>query len=190
MRTRLGAAVVGIGVAAVLALGACGGDDGGSSGDGDDDATGTSEAATDAADGSPTCDLLATERVSELFGHEATVLAPDAGAAEVAGSCTWQAEAAGDDSPAVYQLQLSVYPGGAFYDATAWGGTPEPVSGLGDEAFVVRDGGAQGTTAGYRDAARSVFLTYAVLVDPDAPGPSGQADAVVSLLRDVDAALG
>jgi hypothetical protein len=184
MRMRVGMAAAGL-VVAVLA--GCGGDggDGGEGGDGG--ANATTESGDEEA--GPTCDLLSIDRVSELFGTEATVQPPEPGATDVASSCIWQAEVGDADEPAVYQLQLTIYPGGAFYDPAMWGGTPEPVEALGDEAFVVRDGGAQGTTAGYRDAERSVFLSYAVLIDPAAADPSEQADDVVSLLRDVDAGL-
>jgi hypothetical protein len=183
MHMSVGVAAAGL-VVALLA--GCGGD--GDGGEGGEGATATTEAADEET--SPTCDLLDTDRVSELFGTEATVQPLEPGANEVASSCIWQAEVGDADAPAVYQLQLTIYPGGAFYDPAMWGGTPEPVEALGDEAFVVRDGGAQGTTAGYRDAERSVFLSYAILIDPGAADPSDQADDVVSLLRDVDAGLG
>lgn len=187
MHMRVGVAAAGL---AVAVLAACGGD--GDGGDGGDGAATTAATTTEAGDDetSPTCELLATDRVSELFGTEATVQPPEPGATDVASSCIWQAEVGDADEPAVYQLQLTIYPGGAFYDPAMWGGAPEPVEALGDEAFVVRDGGAQGTTAGYRDAERSVFLSYAILIDPGAADPSEQADHVVSLLRDVDAGLG
>jgi hypothetical protein len=173
--------------AALLAAAACGGG-GGGGGEGDDDeaareiTTTTTEAA---AVDNPTCDLLALDSVSDLFGEEAEVV-PAAGA----GSGLWQAEAGGRSEPVLYQLQLSVYEGGGPFDPAAWGGEPEPLTGVGDEGFLVREGGTLGTTAGYRDAARSVVLSYGILLSPEAPDPAAQADEVVDLLRNVHDALG
>jgi hypothetical protein len=177
---RLLAAALAAGVLAVAAA-ACGGG-GGKEGDGaaKDGTTGTTAQPT-------ACRLLTTEQVSTLFGHPARTV-PGGGTAKVASGCLWQAQAGAEDAPTLYQLQLSVYEGGAF-DTASWGGTARPVAGLGDQAFVVPDG-TQGTTAGYRDGDRSVFLTYGILLDPSAPSPARQADQVVDLLRAVQDRLG
>ncbi len=173
-------------VAAALLTAACGS---GGGGEGDDEAaretttTTTTTAATEVDN--PTCDLLALDAVSGLFGEDAQVVPADG-----AGSCLWQAEAGGPSDPVLYQLQLSVYEGGGPFDPTAWGGVPEPLTGLGDEGFLVRSGGTLGTTAAYRDAARSVVLSYGILLSPDAPDPAAQADEVVDLLRSVHDRLG
>jgi len=119
MNMSVGVAAAGL-VVALLA--GCGGD--GDGGEGGEGATATTEAADEET--SPTCDLLDTDRVSELFGTEATVQPPEPGASDVASSCIWQAEVGDADAPAVYQLQLTIYPGGAFYDPAMWGGTPDP----------------------------------------------------------------
>jgi hypothetical protein len=170
-------------VAAALLTAACGS---GGGGEGDDEAARETTTTTEAAEvDNPTCDLLAREAVSALFGEDAQVVPADG-----AGSCLWQAEAGGASDPVLYQLQLSVYEGGGPFDPTAWGGEPEPVGGLGDEAFLVRSGGTLGTTAAYRDAARSVVLSYGILLSPDAPDPAAQADEVVDLLRTVHDRLG
>jgi hypothetical protein len=157
----------------------------GCGGGGDKDAGGDTTGTTRP---SAACRLLTTRQVSALFGHPAHPQ-PGGDGAKVASGCLWQAQVGGEDSPTLYQLQLSVYEGGGTFDTTSWGGTAEPVEGLGDQAFVVRDG-AQGTTAGYRDGDRSVFLSYGILLAPDAPAPGKQADQVVDLLRTVHTRLG
>jgi hypothetical protein len=156
---------------------------------GDDDADGGTDAGGGAAAQSPACDLLTTEEVSALFGSPAELVPGEAGPVDVASTCIWQADVGAEASPTLYQLRLSVYEGGERFDANLWGGSPEPVEGLGDEAFVVRSGGTLGTTAGYRSGERSVFLSYAILLNPDAPDPEAQADEVVELLRTVDRRL-
>jgi hypothetical protein len=60
---------------------------------------------------------------------------------------------------------------------------------LGDQAFVVRSGGLLGTTAGYLEGDRSVFLSFARPVG-DEVDTATQADDVVELLRTVDDRLG
>jgi hypothetical protein len=179
----LGAALA-AGLLAAAAAG-CGG--GGKQGNGGDGAGEDGGATTGTTAQSAACRLLTTAQVTALFGHPASTV-PGGGTASVASGCLWQAQAGTADAPTLYQLQLSVYEGGAF-DTGAWGGTPEPIAGLGDQAFVVRNG-AQGTTAGYRDGDRSVFLTYGILLDPKAPSSARQADQVVGLLRAVQARLG
>ena len=173
------AAALAAGLVAAAACGGGGKDGPGAGKDGDGGAGTTAPSAA--------CRLLTTKQVTALFGHPARTV-PGGGTAEVASGCLWQAQAGAQEAPTLYQLQLSVYEGGAF-DTAAWGGTPEPVAGLGDQAFVVR-AGAQGTTAGYREGDRSVFLTYGILLDPSAPDPGRQADQVVELLRAVHARLG
>ncbi len=167
-------------LAAALMLGGCGGgdDDGGAPDQGDDQ-----------GGGSAACELLTDDEVSELFGHPGSAVPAEDDAVGESSTCLWQA--AVDDGAAIYQLQLSVFSGSTdLFDPDAWGGTPEAVEGLGDEAFVVRSGGLLGTTAGYLDGDRSVFLSYAVPVGDDAPDIAAQADVVVELLRTVDDRLG
>lgn len=176
---RTGTQLVGLLVAGLLAA-ACGGG-------GRDDAGGPGGSATATTARSAACRLLTTGQVSALFGHAARTVPLSAGA-DVASGCLWQAQTGSADAPTLYQLQLSVYESGAF-DTTSWGGTAEPIAGLGDQAFVVRDG-VQGTTAGYRDGDRTVFLSYGILLDPAAPSPAAQADQVVGLLRAVHDRLG
>jgi hypothetical protein len=171
-------------LAAALLTAACGG--GGGEGDDDEAARGSTTSTTEPAEvDNPTCDLLALEAVSGLFGEDAQVVPADG-----AGSCLWQAEAGSAADPVLYQLQLSVYEGVGPFDPAAWGGQPEPLTGIGDEGFLVREGGTLGTTAAYRDAARSVVLSYGILLSPDAPDPGVQADQVVDLLRSVHDRLG
>jgi hypothetical protein len=174
-------AAIAAALAAALIV-ACGG--GGGEGD-DDEAAGETTTTEPAPVDNPTCDLLALVAVSDLFGEEAEVVPADG-----AGSCLWQAEAGAAADPVLYQLQLSVYEGGGPFDPAAWGGEPEALVGIGDEGFLVRSGGTLGTTAAYRDAARSVVLSYGILLSPDAPDPAAQADEVVDLLRTVHDRLG
>jgi hypothetical protein len=155
----------------------------------DNEQSGIDDGAGEGAAQSPACDLLTTEEVSALFGSPAELVPGEAGPIEVASTCIWQAEVGEEATPTLYQLRLSVYEGGERFDSNLWGGNPETVDGLGDEAFLVRSGGTLGTTAGYRTGARSVFLSYAILLNPDAPDPEAQADEVVELLRTVDRRL-
>jgi hypothetical protein len=177
-----GRAALAVTLAATLVAG-CGG--GGGEGDDDEAARETTTTTEAAPVDNPTCDLLTLDAVSALFGEHAEVVPADG-----AGSCLWQAEAGDRADPVLYQLQLSVYEGGGPFDPAAWGGEPEPLAGIGDEAFLVREGGTLGTTAAYRDAARSVVLSYGILLSPDAPDPAAQADQVVDLLRTVHDGLG
>jgi hypothetical protein len=181
-------------LATSLALAACSsGDDAserGSSVDqaGDADATGGSGGADNKSEA---CRLLTLDEVGGLFGQPAAVV-PAEGEVPVGGSadsCLWQATV--DDGPTatIYQLQLSVFSGNGAFDPRSWGEDPQPVEELGDEAFVVPNG-VLGTTAGYREGVRSVFLSYAIPLGEDAPDSADQADEVVDLLRTVDERLG
>jgi hypothetical protein len=178
---------------ASLALAACsGGGDGGDQASSDTTESGTSEtdSGDDAANQSPACRLLTTEEVGDLFGEPASVVPADQDVPVAGGSesCLWEASADDDQSPTIYQLQLSVFTGSNAFDPRAWGEDPEAVEGLGDEAFLVRSG-VLGTTAGYRAGDRSVFLSYAIPLGEDAPDSAAQADEVVELLRTVDSRL-
>src|SRR5262245_9484029 len=168
---------------------ACGGDDGG-----DDDAErDTAQGDTTATDGggvtSPACDLLSTDEVSELFGHPAEVVPGEAGSDAVAANCLWEAEVGDEDAPTLYQLQLSVFIGGGPLDPNQWGGSPEPLDGPGQDAFLVRSGGELGTTAGYCDGDTTVLLHYGILLGEDAPDAAAQADEVAALLDSIDERL-
>ncbi len=138
---------------------------------------------------SPACKLLTTAEVTGLFGHDAHLVPGPAGPTAVATTCMWQAQVGAADAPTVYQLQLSVYERGGAVDSASLGGAAEPVAGLGDAGFLVRHG-SLGTTAAYREGGRSVVLSYAILLSPNAPDPAKQADQVVSLLRAVHQRLG
>lgn len=148
--------------------------------------TGTEAAAAT----SPACELLTTAEVSVLFGEDAEVVPGEAGNPAVASNCLWQAEVGDAESPTLYQLELSVYIGGAPLDPSLFGGEPEPLAGPGEGAFVVRRDGTGGTTAGFRTGDRSVVLRYAILLSEDAPEPAAQADDVVALLEEVAERLG
>jgi hypothetical protein len=181
---------------ASLALAACsgggGGDGGGDEASSATSATGaTSEtSSTGAGNESPACRLLTIDE-GDLFGEPASVVPADQDVPVAGGSesCLWEASVDDDQSPTIYQLQLSVFTGSDAFDPQAWGDDPEAVDDLGDEAFLVRSG-VLGTTAGYRAGDRSVFLSYAIPLGEDAPDSAAQADEVVDLLRIVDTRLG
>ena len=140
--------------------------------------------------GSAACRLLTTEEVSGLFGQPAQAVPADGDTPAVRGSesCLWEATVDGAN-PTVHQLQLSVFAGDEAFDPSAWGGDPEAVPDLGDEAFLVPSG-LLGTTAGYRDGERTVILSHAVPLGDDPPGTATQPDQVLELLRAVHDRLG
>jgi hypothetical protein len=186
MHTRGALAIL---LAAALTAG-CGGGGGSDDGAGDrDSAQGDTTAPDDAGGTSPACDLLTTDEVSDLFGHPAEVVPGEAGTDAVAANCLWEAEVGDEDAPTLYQLQLSVFTGGGALDPASWGGTPEPLDGPGQDAFLVRSGGEMGTTAGYRNGDTTVLLHYGILLGDDAPDPAAQADDVAGLLRSIDGRL-
>jgi hypothetical protein len=181
--------------AAVLGAGCGGGDDGeddpgGSPAEEPADArdTGTGTEADGAT--SRACELLTTDEVTDLFGEDAQVVPGSGGNAAVASNCLWQAEVGDAESPTLYQLELSVYVGGAPLDASLFGGEPEPLDGPGEGAFVVRIDGTGGTTAGFHTGDTSVVLRYAILLSEDAPDPAAQSDDVVALLEEAARRLG
>lgn len=170
-------------LAAAVVVTACGG---GHEGRARDRAGGSSTSAA-AAGRSPACRLLTTGEVSDLFGSDAHVVPGPAGPTDVANSCLWAARVGAEDLPTLYQLQLSVYETGAI-GTDSMGGKGEPLSGIGEEGFLVRHG-TLGTTAAYRQGNRWVVLSYGILLSPDAPDPAKQADEVVALLRAVHGRL-
>src|SRR5262245_21742298 len=180
------------GVLAILlaAALACGGGGGGDEDAGERDAAqGDTTAPAGTATTSPACDLLTTDEVSALFGHPAEVVPGEAGSDAVAANCLWEAEVGDEDAPTLYQLQLSVFTGGGPLDPNQWGGSPEPLDGPGQDAFLVRSGGELGTTAGYRDGDTTVLLHYGILLGEDAPDAAAQADEVAALLDSIDERL-
>jgi hypothetical protein len=184
MHTRGALAIL---LAAALA---CGGGDGGGDDAGErDTAQGDTTATAETATTSPACDLLTTDEVSDLFGHPAEVVPGEAGSDAVAANCLWEAEVGDEDAPTLYQLQLSVFTGGGPLDPNQWGGSPEPLDGPGQDAFLVRSGGELGTTAGYRDGDTTVLLHYGILLGEDAPDSAAQADEVAALLEQIDERL-
>lgn len=134
----------------------------------------TAAAQPDAVGGA--CDLLTLTEAGDLFGQSATLDGDDPTTAT--SQCVWLGE-----NPGLHQLHLQIYAGESFFDPARWAGTPEPVSGLGDEAFLIRSS-PLGTTAGYRLGEQVVFLNYQILLSPDAD-PSASADQLLDLLRQV-----
>jgi hypothetical protein len=183
MHTRGALAIL---LAAALACGGGGDDDTAER----DAAQGDTTAPDETGATSPACDLLTTDEVSDLFGHPAEVVPGEGGSDAVAANCLWEAEVGDEDAPTLYQLQLSVFTGGGPLDPAQWGGTPEPLDGPGEDAFLVRSGGDLGTTAGYRVGDTTVLLHYGILLGEDAPDPAEQADEVAGLLRAIDGRLG
>ena len=173
----------------VAALACAGGDGGDDDAAERDAAQGDTTATDEGGVTSPACDLLTTDEVSDLFGHPAEVVPGEAGTDAVAANCLWEAEVGDEDAPTLYQLQLSVFTGGGALDPAGWGGTPEPLDGPGQDAFLVRSGGEMGTTAGYRTGDTTVLLHYGILLGEDAPDPAAQADDVAGLLSTIDGRL-
>jgi hypothetical protein len=190
------AVLTALAAAVVLAAG-CGGDDGGDGGSGGDAGeAGGSSPAEEPAGGTATgedggaatsraCELLALDEVSDLFGEEAEVVPGEGGNGAVVSNCLWQAEVGAAEAPTLYQLELSVYVGGAPLDPAVFGGEVEPLDGPGDEAFVIRRDDTGGTLAGFQDGDTSVLLRYAILLGEDTPDPAAQSDDVVALLEAV-----
>jgi len=182
--------------AAVLAAGCGGGGDddeddaGGSPAEEPADAGDTGTGTEAVGDTSRACELLTTDEVSDLFGEDAQVVPGTGGNDAVASNCLWQAGVGDPESPTLYQLELSVYVGGAPLDPSLFGGEPEPLDGPGEGAFVVSVDGTGGTTAGFHTGDTSVVLRYAILLSEDAPDPAAQSDEVVALLEEVAARLG
>jgi hypothetical protein len=165
---------------ALLVLAGCSG--------GDDDAG--DHGGKSAREPATACELLTVQQVSDLFGAPADIV-PGNGGSPLAGgtsTCLWQSGVEDRATQGVHQLKLAVYAGSEPFDAKAWGGSPETIDGLGDQAFLVRRG-TLGTTAGYLEGERSVFLTYAIPLS-GAAAAAAQADRVVDLLRTVEDRLG
>ncbi len=118
------------------------------------------------------CDMLSVEAVSQFVGQPVRVDELSASA------CVWLAETG------TQQVHLQVYRQRSYFSPTTWGGTPEPIDGIGEEAFLIRQTVA-GTVAAYWDGEHAVFLNYTVL-----SGGSSQdkADQLVELLRTIAAA--
>src|SRR5262245_24594500 len=172
----------------LVAAMACGGGDDDDAAD-RDTAQGDTTSTDEEAAASPACDLLTTDEVSDLFGHPAEVVPGEAGSDAVAANCLWEAEVGDEDAPTLYQLQLSVFIGGGPLDPNQWGGSPEPLDGPGQDAFLVRSGGELGTTAGYCDGDTTGLLHYGILLGEDAPDAAAQADEVAALLDSIDERL-
>jgi hypothetical protein len=118
------------------------------------------------------CNLLSQDQVTSLFG----VTAGNEPSRNPARECMWTANR-------THQLHVQVYQGRNHYSAAAWGGTPEPVAGLADEAFVVRKAGL-GATVGFRKANTTVFLNYQILLTRDA-NPGAKADTLIALAQTI-----
>ncbi|HET8620004.1 MAG TPA: hypothetical protein VFM27_13650 [Acidimicrobiales bacterium] len=175
---------------AATVVAACGGDDGGDGGAGSTEAPEHASTGDDGAPVSRACGMLTVDEVSGLFGEDASVVPGGGGNDAVASNCLWQAEVGEAGAPTLYQLELSVYFGGAPLDPSLLGGEPEPLDGPGEGAFVIRSDTTGGTTAGFRQGDTSVLLRYAILLGADAPDPAAQSDDVVALLDDVAGRLG
>lgn len=117
------------------------------------------------------CGRLTVESVTELFGQEARL---DQSSDN---DCVWIG-----DKEYLHQLSLQRLTGQANYDPNKWGGMVEPLTGLGNEGFLVRTG-SFGVTGGFRDEDTVVYLNYQVL--RGGPPPTDKADQLVEMLRTV-----
>jgi hypothetical protein len=143
-------------------------------------ACGNASAATDPSVNAPNttmvppgtlCERLSLDEVSEFLGQPAQV--DRAGATE----CVWMATESGSR-----QLKLQMFNAYGYFAPDRWGGEPEPVEGLGEEAYLIRTGD-EGTTAAYWDGQWVVVLNYVLYVGSGSS--QDKADALVDLLRTV-----
>jgi hypothetical protein len=116
------------------------------------------------------CDLLSLEAVSEFLGQPAQVDELSTN------SCVWLADPQGSR-----QVHLQVYGRYSYFSPTTWGGTPEPIEGIGEEAYLIRQA-VVGTVAASWDGEHAVFLSYTVL---DGGRSEDRAEALVELLRTI-----
>lgn len=122
------------------------------------------------------CDLLTVDQATDLFGAQAKAEPSRRPARE----CTWIASGGG-----MHQLHVQIYQGKSYYSAAAWGGNPEPVVGLADEAFLIRKAGL-GATVGYRHGDTAVLVNYQILLTRD-PDPGAKADKLIALAKAIKA---
>lgn len=143
-------------------------------------ACGDATASTDPSVGTPStamvppgtlCEQLSLDAVSEFLGQPAQV--DRAGTTE----CVWMATESG-----ARQLHLQMFNAYGYFAPERWGGEPEPIDGLGQEAYLIR-AGDEGTTAAYWDGQWAVVLNYVLLVGSGSS--QDKADALVDLLRTV-----
>jgi hypothetical protein len=115
------------------------------------------------------CERLSLDVVSEFLGQPATV--DRASMTE----CVWMATESGSR-----QLHLQMLNAYGYFAPERWGGVPEPIDGLGQEAYLIR-AGDEGTTAAYWDGQWAVVLNYVLYVGSGSS--QDKADALVDLLR-------
>jgi hypothetical protein len=129
--------------------------------------------------------LVTADEATALFGGAQATL--DGGAEPATGAlCAWEAEEPSTDGgllPTTHLLQLQVHDGRAFYDPATWGDDPQPVDGVGDEAFVLGDGIGGGPVAGYRDGETVVFVSYSIVTG--GRDATEARDDLVALLRGI-----
>lgn len=116
------------------------------------------------------CNRLSLDSITDLFGQPAHL------ERSTDDDCVWIA----DDEESLHQLSLQRLAGSDNYDPDKWGGLVEPLTGLGDEAFLVRTG-PFGVSTGYRAADTVVYLNYQVLRG-DA-SPTYKAEQIVDMIR-------
>ena len=117
------------------------------------------------------CERLSLDEVEEFLGQSAEV--DRASTTE----CVWMATESGS-----MQLRLQISDAYGYYAPSRWGGEPETVDDLGEEAYLIRSGD-EGTTAAYWDGEWVVTLNYVLFVG--AGSSQDKADDLVDLLRAV-----
>jgi len=142
------------------------------------------EATTTLAAEELSCDsLLSLDDVAALFGEPAVFDAEQsedvAGRDEIA--CVWTSIESPDDLEDLQSqlFQIQVYRGEDFY-APEFYEDPEPIAGIGDDAFVSPQ---LGVSTAYIEGDRVVLLTFSVIGAGDAPDSITKKDQVVDLLR-------
>jgi hypothetical protein len=191
-------ALVGI---AVLALGACGGDD--------DDANSVDEAIKEAVDegnldsvpenigGDPAdlpdaCALVTVDDATDLFGVDAEEQA-DVSPVDLGASCLY-GNAGGDElGTPNHLLQVRVFDGEQFYGADAFD-DEEDLDGLGEKAFVRNTEGALGgVEVQFVQDGKTITLNYSTVNigvdDADQVEASDREDEVVALAQQASSRL-
>lgn len=189
---------------AVLALGACGGDD--DSADAVDDAIkeavengnldsipeNVDNVGGDPADLPDPCELVTTEDATGLFGVDAQE-ADDSSPVDLGASCLYGNVGSEDVGAVSHLLQVRVFDGEQFYGAATFD-DEQSIDGLGDKAFVrAGAGGLGGVEVQFVQDGETVSINYSTVNigvdDADKVEASDHQDEVVALAQQASTRL-
>jgi len=131
------------------------------------------------------CDsLVSLDDVTALFGEPAvfdTEISEEDPAAGML-DCVWASvESADDEDDLQVQLfQIQVYRGREYYAPDLMYEDPEPIAGIGEDAFFSPQ---LGVSTGFRDGDLVAFLTFSVIDTGEAPDSITKKEQVIDLLR-------